>query len=135
MYIFDNKEMTSKEILDCISSNRYKIEDLYLNLRNMNYSEILRLKVESLVFGRYMEADKLKQVLLFLTKINVQKLKEDISLMEDTSYLDYYDFRLLTEMRDSLKTSKGKVSSEALDVVNDVIRKRKEAKKTLIKRF
>ena len=82
-----------------------------------------------------MEADKLNRVLLFLTKINVQKLKEDISLMEDTSYLEYYDLRLLTEMRDSLKTSKGKVSSEALDVVNDVIRKRKEAKKTLIKRF
>ena len=81
MYIFDNKEMTSREILDCISSNRYKIEDLYLNLKNMNYSEILRLKVESLVFGRYMEADKLNRVLLFLTKINVQKLKEDISLM------------------------------------------------------
>ena len=127
--------MTSKEILDCISSNRYKIEDLYLNLKNMNYSEILRLKVESLVFGRYMEADKLNRVLLFLTKINVQKLKEDISLMEDTSYLDYYDLRLLTEMRDSLKTSKGKFNLEALDVVNDVIRKRKEAKKTLIKRF
>lgn len=135
MYIFDNKEMTSKEILDCISSNHYEVEDLYLGLKNMNYSEILILKVESLVFGRYMEADKLKQVLLFLTKINVQKLKEDISLMEDTSYLDYYDLRLLTEMRDSLKTSKGKGSSEALDVVNDVIRKRKEAKKTLIKRF
>lgn len=135
MYIFDNKEMTSKEILDCIASNHYEVEDLYLGLKNMNYSEILILKVESLVFGRYMEADKLKQVLLFLTKINVQKLKEDISLMEDTSYLDYYDLRLLTEMRDSLKTSKGKGSSEALDVVNDVIRKRKEAKKTLIKRF
>lgn len=135
MYIFDNKEMTSKEILDCIASNHYEVEDLYLGLKNMNYSEILILKVESLVFGRYMEADKLKQVLLFLTKINVQKLKEDISLMEDTSYLDYYDLRLLTEMRDSLKTSKEKVSSEALDVVNDVIRKRKEAKKTLIKRF
>ena len=135
MYIFDNKEMTSREILDCISSNSYKIEDLYLNLKNMNYSEILRLKVDSLVFRRYMEADKLNRVLLFLTKINVQKLKEDISLMEDTSYLDYYDLRLLTEMRDALKTSKGKVSSEALDVVNDVIRKRKEAKKTLIKRF
>ena len=135
MYIFDNKEMTSKEILDCISSNHYEVEDLYLGLKNMNYSEILILKVESLVFGRYMEADKLKQVLLFLTKINVQKLKEDISLMEDTSYLDYYDLRLLTEMRDSLKTSKGKFNLEALDVVNDVIRKRKEAKKTLIKRF
>ena len=58
MYIFDNKEMTSREILDCISSNSYKIEDLYLNLKNMNYSEILRLKVDSLVFRRYMEADK-----------------------------------------------------------------------------
>ena len=135
MYIFDNKEMTSREILDCISSNSYKIEDLYLNLKNMNYSEILRLKVDSLVFRRYMEADKLNRVLLFLTKINVQKLKEDLSLMEDTSYLEYYDLRLLTEMRDALKTSKGKVSSEALDVVNDVIRKRKEAKKTLIKGF
>lgn len=135
MYIFDNKEMTSKEILDCISSNRYKIEDLYLGLKNMNYSDILRLRIDSLVFNRYVEAARLNQVLLFLTKINVQKLKEDISLMEDTSYLDYYNFRLLTDMRDSLKTSKGKVSSEALDVVNDVIRKRKEAKKTLIKRF
>ena len=51
------------------------------------------------------------------------------------SVYDYYDLRLLTDMRDSLKTSKSKVSLEALDVVNDVIRKRKEAKKTLIKRF
>lgn len=135
MYIFDNKEMTSREILDCISSNGYKIEDLYLSLKNMSYSEILRLKVDSLVFRRYMEAARLNRVLIFLIKINVQKLKEDISLMEDTSYLDYYDLRLLTEMRDSLKTSKDKISLEALDVVNDVIRKRKEAKKTLIKRF
>ena len=135
MYIFNNKEMSSKEILDCIASNSYKVEDLYLGLKNMNYSDILSLRIDSLVFNRNVEAARLNRVLLFLTKINVQKLKEDISLMEDTSYLEYYDLRLLTEMRDSLKTSKGKVSSEALDVVNDVIRKRKEAKKTLIKRF
>lgn len=135
MYIFDNKEMTSKEILDCISSNHYEVEDLYLGLKNMNYSDILRLRIDSLVFKRYVEAARLDKVLSFLIKINVHKLKKDISLMEDTSYLDYYDLKLLTDMRDSLKTSKGKVSSEALDVVNDVIRKRKEAKKTLIKRF
>ena len=95
MYIFDNKEMTSKEILDCISSNRYKIEDLYLGLKNMNYSDILRLRIDSLVFNRYVEAARLNQVLSFLIKINVHKLKRDISLMEDTSYLDYYDLRLL----------------------------------------
>ena len=135
MYIFDNKEMTSKEILDCIASNRYKVEDLYLGLKNMNYSDILRLRIDSLVFKRYIEAARLDKVLSFLIKINVHKLKKDISLMEDTSYLDYYDLKLLTDMRDSLKTSKGKVSSEALDVVNDVIRKRKETKKTLIKIF
>ena len=135
MYIFNNKEMSSKEILDCIACNRYKAKDLYLGLKNMNYSDILRLRIDSLVFNRYVEAAKLNKVLSFLIKINVHKLKRDISLMEDTSYLDYYDLRLLTEMRDSLKTSKGKVSLEALDVVNDVIRKRKEAKKTLIKRF
>ena len=101
----------------------------------MNYSDILRLRIDSLVFNRYVEAARLNQVLSLLIKINVHKLKRDISLMEDTSYLDYYDLKLLTDMRDSLKTSKGKISLEALDVVNDVIRKRKEAKKTLIKRF